>query len=119
MYFLSYRSQPLQLLKAVESKLAQAFSEGRGSPVNPNISFHIPTDSFSRSMKESALWKLGSLGLSREEREEEDGVVLRDSLPEKLLLKTKFLTKGSLTVTHELRRWASSDPSMKMVSKQL
>ncbi len=117
--FLSCRVQPLRLLKSVERKLVQVLDKGSGSPINPNISFHIPTDSFSASTKESALWMLGNVGLSSEEEVEDDEVILCDNRPEKLLLKTKFLTTSSSTTTQELRVWGSADPSMKKVNKPL
>lgn len=80
------------------------------------------------------MWKLGNVGkksaeanglLSQDEGEgsvedgelegEEDGEALYDG-PEKLLLRTKYLTEPGSRDTEELRAWASSAPEMKDVS---
>ena len=130
---LSFRtSRPLLLLKAAQAKLNEVYEHLKYSEsFKEAVSFHIPAPNFDSSTKDSALWKLGNVGVKSkvianpsplecdsetvvEDGEDEDDLGV--DRPDKVLIKMRLLTApGNLFDSAELKTWASSDPEMKVV----
>ena len=140
MLFRSSTNRPLAILHAVEEKLKEVYTQSRynSNPeaFNGSVSFYIPATEFDKTIKESALWKLGKVGKQpapatprglldngseeeKEDEEEKEEEEKEDDLlydgPEKLLVPLKFLTDPGKRDTNELKAWASSAPEMKTV----
>ena len=129
---LSFRtSRPLLLLKAAQGKLSEVYGHSKyNESFKEAVSFHIPAPNFDPSIKESAIWKLGNVGVKPKvvvnpssfdcepEREMEDDIDEDDlgvDRPDKVLIKMRPLTTPGTLDTAELKTWASSDPEMKVV----
>lgn len=137
--YLNRTNRPLAFLYAVEAKLKEVYvnSSHNTDPetFRASVTFYVPSTKFEQHIQESPVWKLGNVGkrniapngLPNQDNGEgiaEDGEVEGEGEgeeamydgPEKLLLRTKYLTDPGSRDTEELRAWASSAPEMKDVS---